>query len=133
MIGFCYCGFMLKPIHTPSAPQPNGHYSQAVLAGSHLFISVQLPMKNDAEESSSIEWQTQSVLSSLLSITQAAGGGVRNIARVTFYVKDLSDWGRINEVFAKFMGDHKPARGVVAVAALKDNWLVAADAIAVIG
>ncbi len=123
----------MQSIVTDKAAPPNGHYSQAMLAGSLLFVSTQIPTRPLGDESpKAIDWQVTSVLTSIMEIVKAGGGTLASIARVTLYVKNMADWDQINEIYAHFMGAHKPARGVVAVADLKGGWLVAADAIAVI-
>ncbi|MEJ0061980.1 MAG: Rid family hydrolase [Alphaproteobacteria bacterium] len=123
----------MKPIHSEKAPKPNGHYSQGILAGSTLYLSTQLP----ADDGTPGFWQsptrqTQSVMESLLAVVAEAGGSAASFVRVTFYVVNIEDWAEVNGAFADFMGDHKPARGVLPLAALKGGWRVAADAIAVI-
>lgn len=120
-------------IQSPNAPRPNGHYSQAVSAGGFLFVSAQLPRDNFSSSGLSlseiVEEQTQSVMEGLLAIVQAAEGDVSSICHVRFYVTDLEHWSAVNERYAKFMGAHKPARSVLNVVRIKNDFLVMADAV----
>ncbi|KFI13414.1 hypothetical protein F0223_20070 [Vibrio coralliilyticus] len=122
----------MKFIQTDTAPTPNGHYNQASVVGQSLYISAQLPHENLLGPSSQLEEaipaQTHSVLESLLAITHSAGGDVTNLAFVRFYTTDLRYWPLIDKAFATFMGNHKPARSVIIVSAIKQNFLVMAEA-----
>lgn len=122
----------MKFIQTDTAPTPNGHYNQASVVGQSLYISAQLPHENLLGSSSQLEEaipaQTHSVLESLLAITQSAGGDITNLAFVRFYTTDLRYWPLIDKAFATFMGSHKPARSVIIISAIKQNFLVMAEA-----
>ncbi|MCF7498247.1 RidA family protein [Vibrio sp. L5-1] len=121
-------------INTACAKQPNGHYSQATLISNTLYISAQLPdtaasveKKDMAKE---VERQTRSVLNNTLALTQAAGGTLQSIALVRFYSTDVKYWPILDQTFADFMGEHKPARAVICVASIKQDFWVMAEAIA---
>lgn len=112
---------MIRPIHTPDAPRPAGHYSQAVVHGGTVYVAGILPFDPTNPEAplGSIEEQTRRVLTSLREVLEAAGSGLDLLLQVTVYVTDLESWGQVNEVFAEFLGDHRPARAVVPVLPLK--------------
>lgn len=124
----------MKFIDTTCAKQPNGHYSQATLISNTLYISAQLPdaapctERKDIEKE--VERQTRSVLNNILGISQAAGGTLHSIALVRLYSTDVAYWPIIDQTFADFMGEHKPARAVICVAAIKQDFLVMAEAVA---
>lgn len=114
---------MIHPIHTPDAPRPAGHYSQAVVHGGTVYVAGILPFDPTDPDAplGSIEEQSRRVLTSLREVLQAAGSGLDLLLQVTVYVTDLGSWGEVNEVFAEFLGDHRPARAVVPVLPLKRN------------
>ncbi|GLT13806.1 RidA family protein [Vibrio algivorus] len=123
----------MKLINTTGSKEPNGHYSQASMIGNTLYVSAQLPepilspRHNDIEQE--VGRQTRSVLTNILAITQAAGGTLNDIALVRFYSTDIKYWPMIDRAFADFMGDHLPARAVICIAAIKQDFLVMAEAI----
>lgn len=118
-------------IETPEANSPNGHYSQAVSVGGFLFVSAQLPSgeKTGLTLEEMVKNQTESILEGILSITKAAGGNLGSICQMRFYVTNLENWHQIDQTYAAFMGSHKPARSVVNVVEIKNNYLVMADAV----
>lgn len=124
----------MKLINTIGSKQPNGHYSQASSIGNTLYLSAQLPDTTFSAESDDIEQeverQTRSILDNIIAIVQAAGSTRNNIAFVRFYSTDIRYWPIIDQAFADYMGAHKPARAVICVAAIKQDCLVMAEAIA---
>ncbi|MDU7244599.1 MAG: Rid family detoxifying hydrolase [Clostridia bacterium] len=119
----------MKFIHSDAAPAALGPYSQAVQVGQLLFVSGQLPLKDgrlidDAAEA------TTAVLTNLLSIVQAAGGGKESFAKVNIFVRNMDDFDTINGAYADFFGDHKPARACVQVARLPKDAVLEIEVIA---
>ncbi len=119
-------------IHTPDAPDPGGHYSQAVVHGDLVFVAGMLPIAPDTGEKilGSVEEQTEQVLKNIAAVVEAAGSSIDQILKMTVYVSDIALWGRINQVYAAFFGDHRPARAVVPTKELHFGFLVEIDAIA---
>ena len=119
-------------IHTPDAPDPGGHYSQAVVHGDLVFVAGMLPVTPGTGEKvlGSVEEQTGQVLKNIAAVVEAAGSSVDQILKMTVYVSDIALWGRINQVYADFFGDHRPARAVVPTKELHFGFLVEIDAIA---
>lgn len=112
---------MIQPIHTEDAPRPAGHYSQAVVHGGTVYVAGILPFDPadpDAPLGTIVD-QTRRVLTSLTGVLEAAGSGLDLLLQVTVFVTELSSWGEVNEVFAEFLGPHRPARAVVPVRPLK--------------
>ncbi len=105
----------MTPIHTPDAPAPAGHYSQAIVHDGLVFVSGQLPIDPERPEQAvgSIEEQTEQTLRNVGAILQAAGSGLDRVVQMTIYLSDISLWGRVNAVYTRVMGDHRPARAVV--------------------
>ena len=119
-------------IHTSDAPDPGGHYSQAVVHGDLVFVAGILPIEPGTGEKiqGSVEEQTERVLKNVAAVVEAAGSSVDRIVKTTVYVPDIALWGRINQVYADFFGDHRPARAVVPTRELHYGFLVEIDAIA---
>lgn len=122
----------MEKITTPNAPIPAGHYSQAVVHNGLVFVSGQLPLNPDRRtfEVYSIEEQTRQALTNLKEILTAAGSDLSKVLKVTVYIADISLWGRVNEVYAAFFGNHKPARSVVPTKNLHYGFMIEIDAIA---
>jgi len=125
----------VKTIATPRAPAPAGHYAQAVEHAGLIFTAGLLPVVPGSGEKvlGSIEQQAEQVLGNLDAILEAAGSGRDRVLRVTVYLADLGLWGRFNEVYARFFGDHRPARTVVPVSGLHYGFLLELEAVAAAG
>ncbi len=122
----------MKVIFTENAPRPTGHYSQAIVHGDTVYVCGQLPIepKSGEKKTGPIEEQTEQVLKNMSEILQAAGSDVNHVLRVTVYVADMSLWERLNAVYARFFGEHRPARTVVPAPNLHFGFQVEIDAIA---
>ena len=111
----------MKTLHTDKAPQAVGPYSQAVEAQGFVFVSGQIaldPQTNTFDEKQSIEQQTKQVLENIRAIIENSGCSVCHIVKVEIFVTDISAFKKVNEVYAEFFGEHKPARQTVEVSAL---------------
>lgn len=123
----------IRTIEADGAPAAIGPYAHAVEAAGWLFLSGQIPLDpstgalvgEDAAE------QTRQVMENLSAVLAAAGVGLDAVVKTTIYVVDLADFGAVNEVYASFLGGHRPARATVQVAALPKGARVEIDAIAV--
>lgn len=122
----------MKKISTKSAPQPGGHYSQAVVHDNIVYISGQLPIDPKTGEKilGSIDEQTYQVLTNLEAIINAAGSSKNKVLKTTVYISNIELWPKVNEVYAKFFGDHKPARAVVPTQNLHFGFQIEIEAIA---
>lgn len=122
----------MKTIHTPDAPSPRGHYSQAIVHNGLVFVSGQLPIGPDGEVLSreSAGDQARAVLANTGKILEAAGSGLDRLLQVTIYVTDIDFWTEVNEAYVEVMGDHKPARAVVPVRELHHGVALELQAIA---
>jgi 2-iminobutanoate/2-iminopropanoate deaminase len=119
-------------VHTPEAPQPAGHYAQAIVHNGLVYVSGQLPIDPRTGERNlgSVEEQTERALRNVAAILQAAGSDPSRVLKTTVYVSDIGLWGRINAVYAAFFGEHRPARAVVPTRELHYGLLVEIEAIA---
>jgi len=125
---------MKQVIATDQAPQAIGPYSQAVRAGSWLFVSGQIGLNPSSGElvAGGVVAETTRVLDNLHEVLNAAGASLDDVVRTTIYLVDLSDFGRVNEAYAAFFRAPYPARATVGVAALPRGARVEIDAIAVV-
>lgn len=119
----------MKFIHSDAAPAALGPYSQAVQVGQLLFVSGQLPLKDGTLIDDAAE-ATTAALTNLLSIVQAAGGSKESFAKVNIFVRNMDDFDTINDAYADFFGDHKPARACVQVARLPKDAVLEIEVIA---
>ncbi len=122
---------MLQSVFTPDAPPPAGHYSQAMIWRDLVFVAGQLPITPEREKIlGSIEAQTQQALENLKAIVEAAGSSLSQVLKVTVYITDIGLWDQVNEVYAAFFGEHRPARAIVPVKELHYGFLIEIEAIA---
>jgi 2-iminobutanoate/2-iminopropanoate deaminase len=121
-------------ISTPHAPAPGGHYSQAIVHGDMVYVSGQLPIdpKTGERHTASIEEQTAQVLSNLSEILKAANSSLSQVVKTTVYISDMALWDRVNAVYSRVFGGHRPARAVVPTKELHFGFEVEIEAIAVV-
>lgn len=119
-------------ISTPNAPAAIGPYSQAVRAGNLVFVSGQIPLDPATGQlvGGDIGVQTEQVLENLAAILEAAGSSLAQVVKATVYLRDLGEFGRMNEVYAKFFGENPPARATVQVARLPREAALEIDVVA---
>ena len=121
-----------KAVRTGSAPGAIGPYSQAIAAGGFLFVSGQIPLDPGTGRlvEGGIGEQVGRVLENLKAVLQAGGAGMETVVRTTVYLTDLSEFPRMNEIYARYFGSDPPARTTVQVSALPRGARVEIDAIA---
>ena len=123
----------MRPVLTPDAPAPAGHYSQAVVHEGTAYVSGILPIAPDGTKvQGPLEEQLARVLANLDAVLRAAGSSRERVLRCTVYVADVALWPRVNAAYAAFFGAHKPARTVVPCSGLHYGFLVELDAIAAV-
>jgi 2-iminobutanoate/2-iminopropanoate deaminase len=118
--------------HTDDAPRAIGPYSQAIEVDGWLYTSGQIaldPATGDMVEGG-FEMQARQVLANLRAVLAAAGCTFQNVVKATVYVIDLGDFPKLNALYGEVMGDHRPARSTVQVAALPKGGLVEIDLVA---
>ncbi len=119
----------LQPINTLLAAQPLGHYSQAQIVDSLVYVSGILPVTPDGTIDASLGFadQTEIVLQNAKAILKEAGSSLNHVIKSTIYVVDVSNWGAFDTVYSRHFGAHKPARAVVPVVNLHHGFLVEVD------
>jgi len=122
----------MQAVHTDDAPQPAGHYAQAVAHNGFLFVSGQLPIDPGTGKpvDGTIEEQTNRALENILAILRAAGSDRHLVVKTTVYVSDIELWPRVNAAYALFFGEHRPARAVVPTRELHYGCLIEIEAVA---
>ena len=121
-----------KILSTQKAPAAIGPYSQAVRFGKFLFISGQIPINPDTNETvnGQIEDQTMQVISNIKAILESAGMGLGDVVKTTLYLKRLEDFDNVNNVYKRYFADNPPARSTVEVSRLPRDADIEIDAIA---
>ena len=124
----------IKSLHTDRAPAAIGPYSQAVVANGFLFTAGQIaldPVTGQVVEGDVVA-QTEQVFQNLGAVLASAGATWMDVVKSTVFLTDMRDFPRMNEVYARVMGDARPARSTVQVSALPRGVLVEIDVIAAI-
>ena len=121
-------------IQTPNAPAAIGPYSQAIEAGGFLFTSGQLGLNPETGMlPPGIEAQTKQALQNIRAILENAGLQTNDVVKTVVFLKSLSDFAVVNEIYAAFFGSHKPARSCIEVSRLPKDGLVEIEVIAKVG
>jgi 2-iminobutanoate/2-iminopropanoate deaminase len=122
----------IKTVATINAPAAGGHYSQALVYNGLVFVSGQLAINPITGErlTGSIEEQTEQCLKNIAEILKAAGSDLTRVLKMTVYISDMELWGSVNAVYARIMGDHRPARAVVPVTELHYGFKIEIEAVA---
>lgn len=122
-----------KVIQTNLAPQAIGPYSQAIQVGSMIFTSGQIPLNKDGElVKGGIKEQTTQVIQNLQAVLEAAGCTLADVIKTTVFIKDMNEFGQINETYEEFFSQSKPARSTVEVARLPKDVRVEIECIALL-
>ncbi|SFQ00408.1 RidA family protein [Caldicoprobacter faecalis] len=123
---------MHKAVHTDKAPTAIGPYSQAIDTGALIYTSGQIPIDPSTGQvvSGGIKEQTAQVLENLKNVLEAAGSGMEKVIKTTVFMKDLSDFSAMNEVYAKYFSEPYPARSCVEVNRLPKDVLIEIEAVA---
>ncbi|MEW9122529.1 MAG: RidA family protein [Thermotaleaceae bacterium] len=107
----------LELLTTDKAPKAVGPYSQGVKGGNIIFTSGQLPIDPETGEMSQadIQEQTRLCLENVKAVLETAGASLEDVAKVTVFVTDMGQFGKINEIYGEYFSKHKPARSLVEV------------------
>jgi 2-iminobutanoate/2-iminopropanoate deaminase len=122
-------------VSTDKAPAAIGPYSQAVIAGGFVYTAGQIALDPATMEmvASDVAAQTERVFENLSAVLTAAGCGFSDVVKTTVFLADMADFAAMNEVYARYFGNHRPARAALQAAALPKGGLVEIEAVAHLG
>ena len=123
----------MNRVTTDQAPAAIGPYSQAIVAGGFLFSSGQIALDPASGQivDGGVTAQTERVMMNLLAVLQSAGLDWKDVVKTTVFLHDMADFPTVNEIYARILGDARPARSTVQVSALPRGALVEVDLVAV--
>ena len=122
----------IKTVSTDNAPKAIGPYSQAVGANGLIFCSGQIaldPKSGNIVGATAAEQATQ-VMKNLAAVLESGGSKLSQVVKTTIFLKNMADFAAVNEIYAKAMGEHRPARATIEAARLPKDALVEIDCIA---
>ncbi len=122
------------PIHTDKAPAAIGTYSQAIKAGSTLYLSGQIPLDPKTMQlvEGDIDAHIARVFENLKAVAEAGGGSLAQVVKLNVFLTDLGNFSRVNEIMARYFRQPYPARAAIGVAALPKGAQVEMDAVIVL-
>jgi 2-iminobutanoate/2-iminopropanoate deaminase len=128
-------GYMRQIIVTDQGPKAIGPYSQAIKANGMVFLSGQIPLAPATQQliSGDVAHQTDQVLKNISGILEASGSSLSQVVKTTVFLKNMSDFGAMNEVYGRYFATAPPARSTVEVARLPKDVLVEIEVIALAG
>jgi 2-iminobutanoate/2-iminopropanoate deaminase len=123
---------MKETVKTQNAPQPLGPYSQAVKVGNFLFVSGQGPInpKTGKIDETEISAQARQTLQNVKAIVEASGFLLQDVVKVSIFLKNASDFQKMNEVYKTYFQQDPPTRTTVQADFVTPNMLIEIDAIA---
>ena len=121
-----------EAIHTDKAPNAIGPYVQAIKANGFVYTAGQIPLDPGTGNfvPGGIKEQTRQVLENLKAVLEAAGSSLDRVVKATVFLKEMSDFAAMNEVYARHVGDVPPARATIEVSALPSGAKVEIEAVA---
>ncbi len=125
----------LTEVRCAEAPPAGGHYAQAVLHGTALYVSGQLGVTHDILDPAavSVTEQVAFALGNIERIARVVGAGRDDVVKCTVFVTSIEHWGEANRAYAAFFGAHRPARSVVPCAELHFGAKVEIEAVVAVG
>jgi 2-iminobutanoate/2-iminopropanoate deaminase len=125
----------LTVVHTAQAPEAIGPYSQAVVANGMVFTAGQIALDPATMQivEGDVSAQAEQVLRNLTAVLDAAGASWASVVKTTIFLADMADFAAVNEVYARALGEARPARSTVAVAGLPRGVRVEIEAVAALG
>jgi 2-iminobutanoate/2-iminopropanoate deaminase len=124
----------LRTVHTDQAPAAIGPYSQGIVANGFLYTAGQIALDPGSGQvvAGDVVAQTEQVFRNLAAILGTTGSSWHDVVKATVFLMDMRDFPKVNDVYARVMGDARPARSTVQVAGLPRGVLVEIDVIAVV-
>ncbi len=118
---------------TNKAPAAIGPYSQGIIVNNMFYSSGQIPLTPEGElVAGDVREQTHQVFSNLQAVLAEAGASLDTVVKATVFIADMEEFGIINEIYAEYFGDHKPARSCVEVARLPKDVKIEVEVVALV-
>jgi len=126
---------VIERLSPPGVPAPRGPYSPAVKAGDFVYVSGQVPIDTSTNQVSAgdVKHETRLILNNTKAILAGAGATLAQVVKCTVYLANGADFAAMNEVYAEFFGEHKPARTTVVCQFALSGIKVEIDCIAYVG
>jgi 2-iminobutanoate/2-iminopropanoate deaminase len=123
----------MQVVSTKEAPAAIGPYSQGIIVNNVFYSSGQIPLTAEGElVNGDVQVQTHQVFKNLQAVLKEAGASLESVVKTTVFIKDMNDFGKVNEVYGEYFNTHKPARSCVEVARLPKDVLVEIEVIALV-
>lgn len=123
----------MRVVSTKQAPAAIGPYSQGIVVNNLFYSSGQIPLTAEGTMvEGDVAEQTHQVFRNLQAVLSEAGASLETVVKATVFIKDMNDFGSINEVYGEYFSNHKPARSCVEVARLPKDALVEIEVIALV-
>ena len=123
----------MKAVQTNQAPAAIGPYSQGIVVNNMFYSSGQIPLTSEGVlVEGDIKVQTHQVFKNLQAVLEEAGASFETVVKTTVFIKDMNDFGALNEVYGEYFSVHKPARSCVEVARLPKDVLVEIEVVALV-
>ncbi|MBT2679186.1 RidA family protein [Bacillus sp. ISL-35] len=120
-------------VQTSNAPAAIGPYSQGVVVNNLFYSSGQIPLTPEGVMvEGDIQAQTHQVFQNLKAVLKAAGASLETVVKATVFIKNMDEFAQLNEVYAEYFNEHKPARSTVEVARLPKDALVEIEVVALV-
>ena len=123
---------MIERITPPGVPAPRGPYSPAVRAGDFIYVAGQGPIDPATNQMSygDIKHETKLVLGNVRTILEGCGATMSDVVKCSVFLRDIADFSKMDQVYAEFFGDHRPARTTVEAKFHQAAMLVEIDCVA---
>ena len=123
----------MQVVSTKEAPAAIGPYSQGIIVNNVFYSSGQIPLTAEGEMvNGDVQEQTHQVFKNIQAVLKEAGASLESVVKTTVFIKDMNDFGEVNEIYGEYFHTHKPARSCVEVARLPKDALVEIEVIALV-
>ena len=123
----------MQVVSTKEAPAAIGPYSQGIIVNNVFYSSGQIPLTAEGEMvNGDVQEQTHQVFKNIQAVLKEAGASLESVVKTTVFIKDMNDFGKVNEIYGEYFHAHKPARSCVEVARLPKDALVEIEVIALV-
>ena len=123
----------MQVVSTKEAPAAIGPYSQGIIVNNVFYSSGQIPLTAEGEMvNGDVQEQTHQVFKNVQAVLKEAGASLESVVKTTVFIKDMNEFGKVNEIYGEYFHTHKPARSCVEVARLPKDALVEIEVIALV-